>query len=259
MNPSRWLVAFAMTLLAAVACGGSGDSITPGATRVASTAIVGATSASTVLIGTPTPLPTSTPIPMPIVRDIRASRLEIPKLGINSPIAPSTLIPDNSPALPGCPPKPPNNTTLTVPNQGIASPTEALEGIENKVWIFGHSRWQGVPGILYSIQDLNLGDEVFIDGRDRMSGEQVVRQRFVVNGIYLTDTRSGETLVTAYKPSDIPSKPLVMLQTSVREDGGGKSWLLTQDKVLGKAKNLIEGDLGDPCKYLLLFVFAEQG
>ena len=40
------------------------------------------------------------------------------------------------------------------------------------------------------------------------------------------------------------------------EDGPGKQWILDQQKLLAKARNLVEGNLNDPCKYLLLFVTA---
>ena len=55
---------------------------------------------------------------------------------------------------------------------------------------------------------------------------------------------------------DVAAKPVVILQTSVREEGAGKQWLLNQQTVLSRAQNVIEGDINDPCKYLLLFVFA---
>ena len=103
-----------------------------------------------------------------------------------------------------------------------------------------------------------MGDELFVDGVDRRTGEQITRRRFVVDGIYLTDIDSGEKLVTGGSPAEIPAKPVVILQTSVREDGANKQWLLNQQKVVAKSRNLIEGDVNDPCKYLLLFVFAQS-
>ena len=197
--------------------------------------------------------PTPTPTPAPERLDIRASRLAIPSLGIDAPVQDSRIIPASTyPPTPGCPAPPPDEETFTVPNQGIATPIEAIEGLENRSWIFGHSRWQNTPGLLYSLQDINLGDEVFVEGTERTSGARVPRRRFVVDGIYLTDIDSGGTLVGG----EMPAKPTVILQTSVREDGGGKAWLLDQQKVTAKARNLIEGDVNDRCKYLLLFVFA---
>ncbi len=91
---------------------------------------------------------------------------------------------------------------------------------------------------------------------DRRTGEQVIRQRFVVEGIYLTDKGSGAELVTADDPAEIPAVPTVVLQTSVREAGANKHWLLDREQVLSRSTNLVEGDLEDPCKYLLLFVIA---
>ena len=91
-----------------------------------------------------------------------------------------------------------------------------------------------------------------------LTGAPLTQQRFIVDGIYLTDIHSGETLINAAHPEDIPRQPIVILQTSVREDGAGKQWLLDRAKLLAKATNLVEGDLNDPCKYLLLFVFARS-
>lgn len=196
-----------------------------------------------------TPVPTRTPERL----DIRASRLSIPSLGIDAAVQDSRVVPSSIyPPTPGCPVPPPEEETFTVPNQGIATPIEAIEGLENRAWIFGHSRWQNAPGLLYALQDINVGDEVFVEGTERTTGAAVARKRFVVDGIYLTDIYSGGDLVGG----DMPAKPTVILQTSVREDGGGKAWLLDQQKVMAKARNLVEGDVNDRCKYLLLFVFA---
>ena len=197
------------------------------------------------------------PTPQPIRIDIRASRLAIPALGIDAMVQGSQVAPDTSPPTPGCPPTPPGSTTFTVPEQGIATPVEEIEGLENKAWIFGHSRWQGQPGVFFRLQDINVGDELFVDGVDRRTGERITHRRFVVNGLYLTDIDAGGKLVTAESPAEIPAKSLVILQTSVREDGANRQWILNQQQVVAKSRNLIEGDVNDPCKYLLLFVFAQ--
>ena len=203
-----------------------------------------------------TSTPAVAPTPQPIRRDILATRLIIPLLNIDANVQRARKVPYVDVPLPGCPGHPDATETITVPNFGITTPEDNLEGLENKAWIIGHSRWQGTPGILFTIQDLKTGDELFVEGTDRATGETLPRQRFVVDGIYLTDTDSGETLINAAGPQDIPRKPVVILQTSVREDGAGKQWILNQQNLLAKATNLVEGDLNDPCKYLLLFVFA---
>lgn len=200
----------------------------------------------------------SSPTPQSMRMDIRASRLAIPSLNIDSPVQSSQVIPDTSTPPAGCPAPPPGQETFTVPNQGITTPENNLEGLENKAWIFGHSRWQNQPGVFFSLQDISLGDELFVDGVDRSTGKQITHRRFVVDGIYLADIDAGGKLVTAESPVDIPAKPVVILQTSVREDGANKQWLLNQQKVVAKSRNLVEGDVNDPCKYLLLFVFAHS-
>ncbi len=215
--------------------------------------------------GTAAPSPTAVRAPGPSSgthpggerADIRASRLSIPALGIDSQVQASQVIPDTSTPLPGCPPTPPGQETFTVPNYGIATPERQIEGLENKAWIFGHSRWQGDAGLFFTLQDLNVGDELYVDGFERGTGRPVTRQRFIVRGLYLTDIQSGGRLVTAMSPTEIPPKPLVILQTSVREDGPNRAWILNPEKVMAKSRNVVEGDINDPCKYLLLFVFAE--
>ena len=191
--------------------------------------------------------------------DIRAARLTIPALNLDAPVGTSDASPDTSTPPPGCPAPPPGQETFTVPNHGIVTPAEHFDGLENKAWIFGHSRWQNVPGLFYGLQDLNRGDELFVDGIDRESGAPITRRRFVVDNIYLADIASGGDLVTADTASEIPAAPVVILQTSAREDGVGKQWLLDRSKVTAKAVNVVEGDLNDYCKYLLLFVFAKAG
>jgi hypothetical protein len=208
----------------------------------------------------PTEVPTALPSPTPEVvrQDIRASHLTIPALGIDSDVQLSQTISYVYTPPPGCPGKTEDTDTLTTPNQGIATPQDDIDGLENKAWIFGHSRWQGTPGVFSNLEDLDPGDEVFVDGVDRATGEELSHERFVVNGLYLADTDSGEDFLTATKPEDVPAKPEVVLQTSVREDGAGKQWILDQQTLLAKARNIVQGDLSDPCKYLLLFVTAQQ-
>jgi hypothetical protein len=97
-----------------------------------------------------------------------------------------------------------------------------------------------------------------VEGVDRVTGDPIARERYIVEAIYLTDTTSGGALVTADGPEEIPTQPTVILQTSARERGADKPWILDREKVLAKADSLIEGDLDDPCKYLLLFVVARS-
>src|SRR5262249_26012290 len=158
---------------------------------------------------------------------IRASRLSIPSVGIDAAVQPSETVPDTSSPPPGCPVPPPSETQ-TVPNEGIATPTQPVPGLENKSWIFGHSRYLGRQGVFFTLQDLSIGDEMFVDGTERTTGEKVVHQRFVVDGMYLTDLESGDRLITAHDQGEMPARPTVFLQTSVREYGAGKQWILSQ-------------------------------
>jgi hypothetical protein len=255
---------FVLLLTLAVACGGGSDasvakptaasSLPPATTR---------TSVPELPSATPSPgateMPAPSPTPVNIRRDIRATRLVIPALGLDAEVQAAPTVPYVYVPNPGCPPGPQDSETVSVPDQGIATPADSLEGLENKAWIFGHSRWLGVPGLFLGLQDLDIGDELFIDGIDRATEQPVTGERFVVDGMYLSDIDSGDAFLTAEDPSEIPPAPIVVLQTSVRERGAGRPWILDEPLLLSKAQNIVEGDLDDPCKYLLLFVTATPG
>jgi hypothetical protein len=244
MMPRRFLLAaLCLPIAALLACSSGSD---PGPTQVPE-------NTATLVPPTATVIPTATPVPI-VRQDILASRLAIPALNIDLPVALAQEVPYIDMPLPGCPGDD-SETTLTVPNSGIATPDKLVEGLENKAWILGHSRFAGVAQAFFALQDINLGDEVIVSGKDRATGAAVEAKRFVVDGIYVTDTESGEEILNN-DTGVIPPKPLVVLQTSVREDGAGKQWILDRAKLTAKAKTVVEGDINDPCKYLLLFVFA---
>ena len=239
-------------LLAVLTAGCSASEIPALATPSPQPAAATATPRPTSATSTPAPSPTLTASPaadpQPVSWNVRVSRLTIPALDIDSEVSGSRVVPVTSTLPAGCPAPPAGQETLTVPAEGIATPEEALEGLENRAWIFGHSRWQNNPGLFHALQNIKLGDELLIDGVDRRTGEQVVCQRFVVEGIYLTDKESGAALVTAADPTEIPDVLTVVLQTSVSETGANKRWLLDREQVLSRATNLVEVDLEDHCK-----------
>jgi hypothetical protein len=250
MVPLRaWCVVVMLAAMSA-ACGSDG-----GEPAVEPIATQGAAPTATAVEATATVAPS--PTPEVVRQDIRVTRLSIPSIGIDSEVQGSETIPYVYVPPPGCPDRGSEETeTVTVPNQGIATPEENLPGLENKAWVFGHSRWLGTPGVFLALQNLDIGDEVIVDGRDRMTGEEIAGRTFVVDGFYLADTDSGELILNADAAEDVPREPVVVLQTSVREDGAGKAWILDRQRLIEKATNVVEGDLEDPCKYLLLFVTA---
>ena len=195
-------------------------------------------------------------MPRPVSRDIRATRLTVPRLNIDAPVLTSHVIPYTYTPPSGCGPRPQDTSTYSVPEQGIATPVERVEGLENKALIYGHSRWLGSPGTFFALQDMVIGDELFIDGVDWESGSHLEGVKFLVHDLYLADMDSGGRLIYAEGPEGMQAEPFVILQTSVREDGLGKQWIFDRGKVLAKAMNVVEGNLDDPCKYLLLFAFA---
>jgi hypothetical protein len=209
-------------------------------------------------IATPADTPTATPTPeaAPLL-DIRATWLRIPALSIDAPVQDSHVVPMTGTRPASCPAPAPGATTLSVPAEGIATPVEVLPGLDHRSWIYGHSRWLGEPGLFAAIQHLEVGDELFLDGFDRASGAEVSGKRFVVSRLYLTDTDSGGALVMT--PGEPPRTEEVVLQTSVRQRGDDSPWILDRATVMAKAEPVVEGDLDDRCKYLLLFVVAEAG
>ena len=241
-------VACGCGLLLALLVAGCGGSDAPTAPSLIAAPIASATASPTVGAEPPA-------TPRSVTWDLRVTHLTIAALEIDTEVSRSQRIPDASVPPPGCDPPPAGQETLTVPADGIATPEEALAGLEHKAWIFGHSRWQAQPGLFHALQDIAIGDEILVDGVDRRTDEQLIRQRFVVEGIYLADKESGADLVTADVAAEIPATPTLILQTSVRE-AGRTNWLLDRGSVLARAHNLVDGDLEDPCKYLLLFVIA---
>jgi hypothetical protein len=240
---------FCVAVLAG-ACGGGGDSgVTISQTSPEAPA--------TAVPPTATPLPTPTPTPVIVRRDIFADHLVIPSLKIDAPVQPSQTIPYVDTPLPGCPGDTTSTDTLVVPTSGVATPAKGEEGLENKAWIFGHSRYLGAPQTFFALQNINIGDEVIIDGKDRATNARLTNQRFIINRIYITDTDSGGELLSADSPEQIPHMPQVILQTSVRESGAGKQWILDRDRLSAKAKVQVDGDINDPCKYLLMFAFGD--
>ncbi len=71
------------------------------------------------------------------------------------------------------------------------------------------------------------------------------------------DVDAASAFLRAQSPEQIPPRPILVLQTSARENGQGKEWILDRPTVLAKATNLVAGDLEDPCRYLSLWVVAE--
>src|SRR5689334_326839 len=129
------LAAFVSLSVLAVACGsGGGDSgvtISQGSPSEAATPVP----------PTATPLPPPTPTPVIVRRDIFANHIVIPSLKIDAPVVPSQTIPYVDSPLPGCPGDTKNTETLVVPTSGLATPAKGEDGLENKAWIFGHSRY----------------------------------------------------------------------------------------------------------------------
>jgi hypothetical protein len=242
--------ALGLTFLALLLVACSGDRRAPPATGTAST--TREAEPTSTASATPTPTPT---VIAPLMT-IRATRLRIPSLGIDAEVQPSEVVPSTGSMPAGCPARPAGGTTLTVPQEGIATPMEAFAGLEGTAWIYGHSRWLGNPGLFYALSSINTGDEVFVDGVEYEGGATVEDRRFVVQGIYLADTDSGGALVTPADPEARPTSARVVLQTSVRERGEGRPWILDRATVESKAETIVEGDVNDPCKYLLLFVVA---
>jgi hypothetical protein len=250
------------------ACGGHAaalDKTTPDAQTASPSGGASEVAPTNTVMPSPTPLPpTSTPVPSER-RDIKPTHLSIPSLSIDESVQPEQIVQGSAGHPPGCPPykheadfEAGGWTTVAVPQHGVATLDEATETVtENKAWVFGHSRWQGTPNTLFSLQDINIGDEVILDGVDRNTGEQYIGLHFKVTGIYIADVDSGADLLNAWSPDQIPMRPEVIMNTSARENGADKQWILDRNEVTAKATNVLDGDIDDPCKYLELWVIAE--
>lgn len=250
----RFSFAWALLLLLTAGCGtdavtepGPSPFATPGDTSTASATRTAPRTPATIA---PTTQPTAEPT---VALALPATRLRIPSSGIDEVIQASEVVPSTSTVPVGCAAPAPGATTLSVPERGIATPAERIEGLEGTSWIFGHSRWLGAPGVFFALQHIEEGDEVLVDGVDRRSGRLLTGVRFVVASIYLADTDSGGALV--YRDDPTASTRIVM-QTSVRERGDDRPWILDQATIEAKATVVVDGDLDDRCKYLLLFVVA---
>lgn len=149
------------------------------------------------------------------------------------------------------------NGQLDVPEQGIATPNGSIGKTDiNNIWIYGHSRWKGAPQILYSLENINLGDLITIDGQI-ISQQKTLRFDFAVEQILLEDRDSAVKEINGEK-SDLPR---LIIQTSVRENGtdsagNAKPWIFNRNAIEKKTQSKIEGDINDPSKYLFLFVIA---
>lgn len=149
-----------------------------------------------------------------------------------------------------------NSYDLSVPDFGIATPPEGIDNLPNVTWIYGHSSYKGEKGIFASLDRLEIGDPVYLDGRIEGSSQKFKGIRFLVDNFYLADKESGRKL-TAHI-NNTSEKPVLLMQTSVREDKSQK-WLFKKEDIISKTTNTIDGDVDDPDKYILLFVSATIG
>jgi len=247
-----FLALFGLAMLA-VACGSGGD----GGSGASISQTAATPEIKTPLPPTATALPPPTPTPVIVRRDIFADHLVIPSLKIDARVQPSQTIPYVDSPLPGCPGDTKNTETLVVPTSGVATPAKGEDGLENKAWIFGHSRYLGAPQTFFALQNINIGDDVIVDGTDRQTKARLTNQRFVINRIVITDADKGGELLGTDSIEQMPHIPQVILQTSVRESGAGKQWIFDRDRLTAKAQTVVDGDINSPCKYLLLFVFGD--
>lgn len=144
---------------------------------------------------------------------------------------------------------------VSVPNYGIATPPEGVDNLPNVSWIYGHSFYKG-RGIFASLDKLEPGDQIYLNGKIEDSGEKVNDVRFIVDHLYLADKESGGVL--AVNLNNNTDRPVLLIQTSVRENNSTK-WLFNRNEIMSRTINTVVGDLDDPKKYLLLFVGATIG
>lgn len=136
------------------------------------------------------------------------------------------------------------------PPEGIATANNVLgRGNNNTIWIYGHSRLNGIPQTFYGLQDLKPGEKIVIDGDDITRDRILEGLEFEVEDRVLGDMTSGEKLIF----SGGTRYPRVVLQTSVRESGD-KPWIFNRVKIENSTVSIIEDSVDNPSKYLLLFI-----
>jgi len=142
---------------------------------------------------------------------------------------------------------------VSVPDVGIATPPPKIDNLPRVTWVYAHSFINGEKGTFVNLNHLSVGDQIFINGHDEEGRADVYNYTYEVGGFFLADKESGGKLASEFNKSE--EGEILLLQTSVRENGS-KKWLIPKNEILGKAINVVEGDLEDPSRYLLLFVIA---
>ena len=149
-----------------------------------------------------------------------------------------------------------NAYDLSVPDFGIATPPEGIDNLPNVTWIYGHSSYKGKKGVFATLDSLEIGDSVYLDGKLEGSSQEFKGIRFLVDNFYLADKESGRKLSAHI--NNTSEKPVLLIQTSVRENNSQK-WLFKKEDIISKTINTIDGDVDDLNKYILLFVSATIG
>jgi hypothetical protein len=174
-----------------------------------------------------------------IRRNIKPTKLWIPSIGIeNLNVIGQRL----------------DNGNVSAPHDGsIATNENTHPNLDNVLWLFAHSRVKGERKPFYALQYINIDDEIVIDAEDRNTKEAYINLTFKVDKMYLADRESAERLLNHVPPHETPRQPILLLQTSVRQEWD-TNWILDPQNLQPKAENLVGGDINDLSKYLFLFV-----
>ncbi len=203
----------------------------------------------------PTPTPTAAPTP-PAQPDARAAAATPPELRLNL-LAHTLEIPALQLRTVVRPAESTRNALgrpeIVVPDHGLVTANAMLgRNAINNIWILGHSRWMGVPQLLFRLPELRVGDDILVAGQERTTNTDVPLLTFRTQRLVLTDIDSAPKELYGARPRI----PRVVLQTSARQ-AGDAAWILDRRAIEAKAERRLDGDIDDPRKYLLLLVIGE--
>lgn len=177
--------------------------------------------------------------------NIKAQRISIPSLEMHDILIEAKFLVEDGRG----------NKTYSTPDSGLATNGENMDIFSNKIFIYGHSRFQNKKQLFNSLEDIKKGDEVLVDGKYRDTGKDTGSLRFSVEKILIADRQAVADMIFNSEP---PENTQVFLLTSFREEGSAPDqYLLDMEKIRESGVEfMIKDDLNDPSNYIFLLVVA---
>lgn len=124
----------------------------------------------------------------------------------------------------------------------------------------GHCMWKNVAQDAKRIEDIDFGNTATIPlAVDKITGEKIENLEYVFNEFVIADIDEIKNILFPVRPLDRPTKPRLVLQTSLRQNSAGEPapWLL-KTSVFKKARKQISTDINDPSLYLCFLAIADM-